>query len=274
MSKIIDFDNPISFPQSLCTWDERFEQEILRRISLKGVFEWWQIEQQLQDMHIYDLEIVSNYLQNHMDDEVAVCHCTRILDIEQYKKEGIITGGGHGSIAEIRLRNLLLSIGLGKKEIDEIFSHIYYYWDRDKTSRTQAVHFFIDSSQVYKNDQINHFAVSLGGEILRWAIEDMGKNLYQSEPYKRLLIKGTPCVVKFKCKLSNIEEPDRKFLLAEIVKYSIVTKIFDYSYEFNLTGKTIGSVPSHDIISIEKIHRYVEMKEKHPEYNGFYEELK
>lgn len=62
--------------------------------------------------------------------------------------------------------------------------------------------------------------------------------------------------------------------MAEIVKYSIVTKIFDYSYEFNLTGKTIGSVPSHDIISIEKIHRYVEMKEKHPEYNGFYEELK
>ena len=52
MSKIIDFDNPISFPQSLCTWDERFEQEILRRVSLKGVSEWWQIEQQLQDMHI------------------------------------------------------------------------------------------------------------------------------------------------------------------------------------------------------------------------------
>lgn len=57
-----------------------------------------------------------------------------------------------------------------EKQIAEIFSHIYYYWNRDKSSRIDSVHFFIDQDQVYRDDQLNHFAINVGGEILRWSL--------------------------------------------------------------------------------------------------------
>ena len=66
--------------------------------------------------------------------------------------------------------------------------------------------FFIDKSQVYKNDQLNYFAVNLGGEILRWSLKAMDRDLYKEEPYKRLWIMGTPCVITFKVKLDDIYE--------------------------------------------------------------------
>lgn len=67
---------------------------------------------------------------------------------------------------EKRLTLLLHDIGLDEKQIAEIFSHIYYYWNRDISSRIDSVHFFIDQDQVYRDDQLNHFAINLGGEIL------------------------------------------------------------------------------------------------------------
>ena len=79
---IIDFDDPSSFPEALSNWDVAFEQEIQGEVRLDDVTEWWQIEQQLQDMHIHKKPIVTDFLNTHLDSEVAVCHCSRILDIK------------------------------------------------------------------------------------------------------------------------------------------------------------------------------------------------
>ena len=113
--------------------------------------------------------------------------------------------------------------------------------------------FFIDNSQVYKNDQLNYFAINLGGEILRWSLEAIDTGLYKQEPYKRLWIKGTPSVIKFKCKLRDIHKVCRNSLIAEIVKYYIVRDLYGYKYEFAFTGRTIGSVPPENIITIKEI---------------------
>lgn len=274
MSTVIDFDNPTTFPKKLCEWSKNFERMIISRISLDKVTEGWQIEHQLQDIHIFDMNIVTDFLLKNMETEVAVCHCTRILDVDQYRKEGLITGGGCGSTAEHRLRKLLYKIGLGDDQIYDTFSHIYHYWERDKESRTECVHFFIDKSQAYKDDKINHFAINIGGEILRWSIEDIDRNLYKQEPYKRLWIIGTPSIVKFKCKLSNIYKMDRNALIAEVVKYFIVTKMFNYPYEFELTGRTIRNIPPEDIIYIEEIQNFIELQEKYSDFEKFYDELK
>lgn len=94
-------------------------------------------------------------------------------------------------------------------------------WNRDKQSRTKSVHFFLDKNQVYKDDQLNHFAINLGGEILRWSLDAIDRELYKEEPYKCLWILGSPSVITFKVKLSDIHESCRNSLIAEIVKYNI-----------------------------------------------------
>lgn len=274
MQMIIDFDNPSTFPASLGNWDESFENMIRINISLEGVTKGWQIKHQLQDLRIDEMPIVTEFVSANPDVEVVVCHVTRLLDEKILLQEGLVTGGGRGSVAENRLKTLLEHIGLDKDKIDEVFTHIYYYWERDKEQRTESVHFMFDKSLVYKDDTANNFAINLGGEILRWSLEAIDRDLYKQEPYKRLWIEGTPSIVKFKCKLSDVHEICRNAVIAEIVKYFIVTRMYGYPYEFEFTGMTNSSIPAENIVSIEEIEGFIEMQEKYPDFGGFYDGLK
>lgn len=271
---LIDYDDPSTFPAGLGEWDTAFEQMIRESINLEGVKEWWEIEHQLRDLHIGEMPIVQNFLRDNADVEVAVCHCTRILDEAAYWNNGMVTSGGQNSKEEQRIRELLEMIDLPPQKVEKVISHAYYYWNRDKEQRTEAVHFFIEKSLIYEDDQLNNFAISLGGEILRWSIEATGHDLYKQEPYKRLWILGTPSVIKFKCGLTDVHEMCRSSMISEIVKYFIVTKMFGYPYKFELTGMTNGSIPPENIISIEEIKDYIAMQEKYPDFEGFYDELK
>lgn len=121
---------------------------------------------------------------------------------------------------------------------------------------------------------VNYFAINLGGEILRWSLEAIDRELYKQEPYKRLWIKGTPSVIKFKCKLLDIHKVCRNRLIAGIVKYYIVRDLYGYKYEFAFAGMTTGSVPPENIISIEEIENYLQMQERYQDFEEFYDELK
>lgn len=274
MQYCIDYDNPETFPKELRDWRSDFEKMLLSKINLENVSEWWQIRNQLQDLHIEEMDIISDFVKENMETEVAVCHCARILDVDDYWKNGIITDGGKNSVGEERIRNLLINIGVSHDKINAILVKVNKYWDRDKDSRTKSVHFFIDKNLVYEDIRIADFAINLGGKILKWALEAIDKDLYKQEPYKRLWINGTPSVIKFKCKISDIHEVCRDMLIAEIVKYFIVCDLFHYKYEFKFTGMTKGSVPPENIISIEEIKGFIEMQEKYSEFEGFYYELK
>lgn len=273
MKELIDFDNPNTFPKELQMWDDEFEKYIRDNISLDGVTEWWQIREQLQDLCIKEKSIVTGFLKNNMETEIAVSHCTRIFDEESYWKQGLVTSGGRGSLEEQRIRKLLLQVGISEDMMEKIFEHIYIYWNRDKKSRTEAVHFVIDRKYIYKDVKVSNFAINLGGEVLRWSMESINMDLYKQEPYKRLWILGKSCIVKFKCKLSEIHDCSRSALIAEIVKYFIVTKIYGYPYEFEFTGMTTGNVPPENIISIEEIQNFIEIQGEY-EDEGFYDELK
>ena len=271
---MIDFDNPNTFPKELKNWGTEFEKMILRRVNTDSIEEWRQIEHQLQDIRIGESKLVTDFVKDNMDIEIAVCHCTRILDENEFWKHGLVTAGGKNNAGEKRLRKLLVDIGLDNGKIEEVFSHVYFLWNRDKQSRTKSVHFFVDKSQVYKDDQLNHFAINLGGEILRWSLEAVDRKLYRKEPYKRLWIMGRPSVITFKIKLGDIHEIYRNRLIAEIVKYNITKDIFGFGYEFEFTGMTVGDVPPQNILSIEEIKDYIQMQEKYSDYKGFYDELK
>ena len=271
---MIDFDNPNTFPKELKNWGTEFEKMILRRVNTDNIEEGWQIEHQLQDIRIGESKLVTDFVKENMDTEIAVCHCTRILDENEYWKHGLVTAGGENNAGEKRLRKLLVDIGLNDEKIKEVFSHAYYFWNRDKQSRTKSVYFFIDKSQVYRDDRLNHFAINLGGEILELSLNAIDMELYREEPYKRLWIMGSPSVITFKVKLGDIHEIYRNSLIAEIVKYNITKDLFGFGYEFDFTGMTVGDVPPQNILSIEEIKDYIQMQEKYPDYKGFYDELK
>lgn len=102
----------------------------------------------------------------------------------------------------------------------------------------------------------------------------MTENCIKKNAYKRLWIMGTPSVITFKVKLGDIHEIYRNSLIAEIVKYNITKDLFGFDYEFEFTGMTVGDVPPQNILSIEEIKNYIQMQEKYPDYEGFYDELK
>lgn len=143
MQYCIDYDNPETFPKSLRDWGSDFENMILSKINLDKVSEWWQIQNQLQDLHIEEMEIISDFVKENAELEVAVCHCARILDVNDYWNNGIITAGGKNSLGEERIRNLLDNIGVPQDKINVILDKVNDYWVRDRTSRTKSVHFFV-----------------------------------------------------------------------------------------------------------------------------------
>ncbi len=84
---------------------------------------------------------------------------------------------GRGSKAESNLISLFQRVGMSEEQIREIFEHIYFLWDRDKNTRTHSVHFFVNWKFVYNDDQMSAFALNLGGECVRWAIEGINREL-------------------------------------------------------------------------------------------------
>lgn len=122
---MIDFDNPNTFPVELRNWGSEFEKMILRRVSTDKVEEWWQIEHQLQNIRIDESMLVTEFVKENMDKEIVVYHCARILDENEYLKQGIVNAGGKDSIGEKRLRKLLVDIGLDADKIEEVYIYIY-----------------------------------------------------------------------------------------------------------------------------------------------------
>lgn len=81
-------------------------------------------------------------------------------------------------------------------------------------------------------------------------------------------------VITFKVKLGDIHKIYCNSLIAEIVKYNITKVLFGFDYEFEFTGMTVRDVPPQNILSIEEIKDYIQMQEKYPDYERFYDELK
>lgn len=116
---MIDFNNPNTFPKELKNWGTEFEKMILRRVNTDNIEVWWQIEHQLQDIRIDESKLVTDFVKDNMDTEIAVCHCTRILDENEYWKHGLVTAGGENNAGEKRLRKLLVDIGLDDDKIED-----------------------------------------------------------------------------------------------------------------------------------------------------------
>lgn len=271
---MIDFDDSSTFPNVIRQWVLNQKDYFLSHFNKEDYVEWWELEHQLCDIRLWEQSFIQQYIEENIKMEVAVWHTTRIEDKESYEKNGIVVMEGRGSKGEGNLISLFQRIGMNEEQIKQVFEHIYFLWDRDKNTRTDSVHFFVNKEFVYNNDQMNAFALNLGGECVRWAIETINRELYKTEPYKRLWIMGTPSIIKFKCKLDEMDKHTREMLITEIAKYYIVTELYSFPYKFEFTGRKEGKVNPEDIIVIEEIQEFIEMQEKYDDYHNFYDELK
>ncbi len=271
---MIDFDNPGTYPNEIKDWVLSNMNLFMSMIPEGRRTEGWQIAHILDDMRLGEYQFVLDFINVNSDMEFCVWHTTRIEHEEQFWKNGIVVISNDTNLIMNRYKALLLRIGLKEIEIAPIFKKMEYYWHRDTKTRIEMVHFFFPRTYI-KDPRLNIFAINLGGEILRWALRDIDPELYKTEPYKRLWIWGKPCIIKFKCKLKDMNKVlTQKNVIVEIVKYFVITELFKLTYDMNCDGKRIGSVAPEDILAIELIENYIKMQEEFDEFNGFYEELK
>lgn len=267
---MIDFDNVLTFPLEIREWVLVNKTWLFSVLDNQKFSTPWKLANKLRDIRLEENSFVKQYLLNNSNLEIAVWHATRIEDIESFKKKGVAVTHGEDSDFENHFTDLFKRIGLDSFQIENILSHIHFLWNRDKELRTQMIHFFIDKNFIYSDDQLNAFALNLGGECVRWAIEAIDKELYKVEPYKQLWIVGTPSIIKFRCKLKEMPFRTQHHIITEIFNYYIAKELYDFDYEFKLTGMKIGSVSSENIIAIEEIKGFISMQEKYEEFQHFY----
>lgn len=231
---MIEFNNPETFPKVLLQRNSELEKYV--DLVKDNPSEWWQLRAILQDNNISNIRMVSSYIDEHLDDEISLFHYSRLQSFEQIMKEGLITGGNRNGLGDKRIRSMLSSVGFSTDHIEMIMNRVYYYWERDVDSRNESVHFVIDRNHIIRDDTFWAFTENIGGEILSWAIEDCGFGLDNEIKSSNMLRElGVPCVVNFKCKLSNIGLICRKGLIANIIMYNIIHSILNKPYCFDLT---------------------------------------
>lgn len=264
---MIDFDNVASFPEEIRDWVMENRRYFLSQIDLADArLEY--LRGMLQDLKLREHPFIKQYLAEKQATEIAVWHATRIESKESFLQNGI-TLTGKNTACESRLVELFHKIGMDEKQVQVLLNHIYTYWERD-LSRVETVCFFAAHQLVYEDDQVNAFALNLGGECVRWAIRDMGEELYRTEPYKRLWILGTPSVIQFKCRFSELPQYTQSYIVAEIAEYFIATDLLKRPYKVRFTGEKYGGVLPENILRVEEIENFVAMQEKYAEYQNFY----
>lgn len=270
---MIDFDNSGTYPSEIKSW-VLSNVEYFKSIIPEGNYtEGWQVAHILEDKRLEDSKFVSDFLHNNCNTEFCVWHATRIENEEQFWNNGIVAMSKDIAQSEERIRRLFRSIGLNEDEIEPILKKIEYYWKRDKDSRLGTVHFFFAKDHI-KDPRLNRFAINLGGEIVCWGLDRIDDKLYRMEPFKRLWIWGKPSIIKFRCKLKDMDRRTQEHIGAELVRYYVITELFKLPYAIECTGCRIGSVEAEDILVIDEIEDYIEMQEQFEEFKGFYDELK
>lgn len=229
---MIDFDNPSTYPNEIKSW-VLDNMEYFKSLVPEGNYtEDWQVAHILDDKRLEESNFVSDFIQNNCNTEFCVWHVTRIENEEQFRNNGIVAMSKDITQSEERVKKLFRSIGLNKDEMEPILKKIEYYWKRDKDSRLGTVHFFFAKEHI-KDPKLNRFAINLGGEIVCWGLDGIDDKLYRREPFKRLWIWGKPSIIKFRCKLKDMDRRIQEHIGVELVKYLDITELFNYHMQWS-----------------------------------------
>lgn len=270
---MVDFDKSDTYPQEIKDWVRDNINYFIEVLSKFDYSEGWEVAYIVDDLCLENEDFVKEFVQENQDLDILVWHATRIENIDSFWEKGIRVVKGHNSDTENEYRLLLQRMGFDKNQENEVIEKASYYWKRDIVSRVGTIHFFY-GKEFIRDPQLNQFAISLGGECIRWGIRDIDSQLYKQEPYKRLWIIGKPCIVQFKCKMRELSHISQYGMVKELIKYFIIYDICHLNYRMKVTGWKYGSVAPNHIQAIEEIHGFIECQEQFEDYQNFYDELK
>lgn len=249
---MIDLDDVSTYPEDIRKWVNERKKFFLNIVPTHSYEFDYEIIHKLQDVWFDEIPASVGFLQKYQDTEITGWHITRVENMDTFCKRGILTMNGDIDEGTKRLDYYLKEkIEIDKEAYRIIIEQAKRYWNRDY-GRTRNVCFFFTKDKTIDDPKSMMFASNLGGEILRWSIEALGKETYREEPYKRLWIWGEPCRVKFKTKLKEMEKGTQSHIMRELVFHFAMKDIYGYDYIPDDTGEKRGGVSSDCILQIEK----------------------
>lgn len=266
---MVDLDDISTYPEDIRQWVIKRKNYFLKNIPLNLNEEDFKILRELRDVRIDETPEFLALQKKYYDTEFTGWHFTRIENLEDFCKQGIL------KIRDIDDGIKRLNFYLNKKiKIDDdkyrlIIKQAKFYW-KTHSGRIGNVCFFLTKDYTIGNPQAMMFAANLGGEILRWSIDELDSKAYRQEPYKRLWIWGEPYRVKFKVKLKEMETQTQTYIIRELVFYFIMKDIYGCTYNLADTGEKRGDVPPDDILRIEKIENFENIMSQYAEFEDFY----
>ena len=205
------------------------------------------------ERHIYDY-----YSYLYDDEYILGYHCARILNYEDYLKNGIDNDGGDDSIQEKRITNLLKNLDFDDEIISDILIKVHANWEINKQTKTKPVSFYLSKNYILLDGRgTSNYFHNIGGEILKWAIDSFGTNVWNQEPYIKLKTYGTPSIVTFKVKIKDLFDSFKTdcikniFILNALKYTGIMVNNLD-SNKFNICLMTKEKVLPDNIINIEE----------------------
>lgn len=269
---MIDFDHPDTFPQKIKNWvseNKNYFAKLLQSESEIDVSDVVKLLKEKCQSESFILKFIHEYIMENKESEFIVHHATRIQKETDFTQSGIVPVAKDHIQFDQRIKSLLKSIGVNADKISLIMNNVSYYLDRDQYTRVDTVHYFLSKEQI-KDGSINVYALNLGGEILRWSIAMLDRNLYQKDPYKKLWIMGTPCMITFKIKLMDMDPMCQIRVISEMMIYYAIADHLKVPYRIRGIGFKSEAVNAADILRIERIDDFVAMQEEFEEYQCFY----
>lgn len=267
---MIDLDDVSTFPDCIREWVTDKRDFFLRVIPVGSYNFDYEIIHKLQNLRIDEMSEFKEIYSLYQDTDFTGWHITRVENIDNYCKQGILTVGWEINKGIERLNYYFNKVIKIEKIIyDKIVDEAKFLWNRDN-GRKNNVCFFFTKAQTINDVQAMMFAANLGGEILNWSLNAVDSDLYRTEPYKRLWIWGTPCRVKFKAKLKEMYEDTASRLIREIMFYYVMKDIYGFDYIPSDTGEKQGDVIPENILKIEHIENYEKIMSQCPEFHDFY----
>ncbi len=148
-----------------------------------------------------------------------------------------------------RLSKVLKENGIVESEMSCAMARIRKMYDGYLGERKERVCFFAPGNLLYKGN-FNYFARNYGGEIAERSFEN---HEGMEKVWDVLTGMGTPVMVKFRFKLSDLYSFQNDNVFMEILRF-IASKLFmNYDYPISIGQHIKKSIPPDDILEIEKI---------------------
>lgn len=171
-------------------------------------------------------------------------HASRILNIENIKKNGLLNPSKNIDISSIILN------GIKDKITEEIYLSVYDELNNRiiNNDKYKTLHFVIGSIKDITLSNGFLMLDNYGGELL----EDIFCILKFEKIYKKIRFTGIPVAIIFKIPKEQLKD----YFLADIYDYMIRKVIFNNEQHFFRESYIYDSVPKENVIDVKELHNY------------------